>query len=1040
MPRIPDDELDRLKAEISLVRLVEGRGIALARQGKDWVGRCPFHADETPSLVVTPSKNLFHCFGCGAAGGPVDWVMKFDGVSFRHAVELLRAAQGCASVAGGRMPGATNDLPVLAAAVDGEPQAVKRSTVAKLASPLASDADDQTALGQVVDYYHGTLLASPDALAYLEKRGLHHAELIERFRLGFANRSLAYRLPQKNRAAGAAVRGRLQALGVLRESGHEHLNGSIVVPLFDAAGDVVQLYGRKVHDNLRQGTSYHLYLPGPQRGVWNLEGLRGCEDAIVCEALFDAMTFWVHGFRNVTSTYGAGGVTDELLDALMACGVRRVFIAFDRDAAGDAGAEKLGALLVERGIEVLRVRFPKGMDANEYALQVTPASKSLAMALKTAEWVSKGVRTDDADAAETAPLPSFPRTREPSVVDPVQVETTDAAGDVEPSPASSLAAASDIEAEVTDAEITLRLGTRQYRVRGLSKATSLEVMKVNVLVREAAGFHVDTFDLYSAKARAGFVAQASREIGVSESVLKSDLGALLLKLEELQDQLLRGVLAKKEQTPVMSDAELQSALAWLRSPHLLDRVLDDFALCGVVGEEANKQVAYLAAVSRLLPRPLAVLVQSSSAAGKSSLMEAVLRLMPAEQRIQYSAMTGQSLFYLGEQNLKHKILAISEEEGASQASYALKLLQSEGEVSIASTGKNAVTGNLETQTYRVEGPVMLFSTTTAIDLDEELLNRCLVLSVDESREQTQAIHAAQRSRRTLAGLRAGVARDEVVALHQNAQRLLRPLAVVNPYAERLTFLSEKTRMRRDHEKYLALIDAIALLHQYQREVKREVCGAAVVEYIEVELADIAQANALAHAVLGRTLDELPPQTRKLLNLVSALVREACVRERCTQADVRFTRKTVRDATGWSETQLRVHLERLTQMEYLVTHRGTRGQSFVYELLWDGAGEDAGARLPGLIEVETLQSAGTTTSSRGAEGEFAGSTRPQNGANAGGSRGGKAKKNADKNSAIVDPVDVLSKNAPPVNGAGKHRSRTHAGASLLAAASASTSEH
>jgi hypothetical protein len=178
MPRIPDDELDRLKAEISLVRLVEGRGIALARQGKDWVGRCPFHADDTPSLVVTPSKNLFHCFGCGAAGGPVDWVMKFDGVSFRHAVELLRAAQGCASVAGGRMPGATNDLPVLtpgilpsaltgqpsavpdgsrpsgAAAVDGEPQAVKRSTVAKLASPLASDADDATALGQVVDYYH----------------------------------------------------------------------------------------------------------------------------------------------------------------------------------------------------------------------------------------------------------------------------------------------------------------------------------------------------------------------------------------------------------------------------------------------------------------------------------------------------------------------------------------------------------------------------------------------------------------------------------------------------------------------------------------------------------------------------------------------------------------------------------------------------------------------------------------------------------------------------------------------------------------------
>ena len=148
----------------------------------------------------------------------------------------------------------------------------------------------------------------------------------------------------------------------------------------------------------------------------------------------------------------------------------------------------------------------------------------------------------------------------------------------------------------------------------------------------------------------------------------------------------------------------------------------------MVGETTNKLVGFLAAVSRKLDKPLAVMVQSSSAAGKSSLMEAVLQLMPEEERVQYSAMTGQSLFYMGEQDLKHKILAIAEEAGATQTAYALKLLQSEGEVSIASTGKNATTGNLETHVYRVEGPVMLFSTTTAIDIDEELMNRCLVLS------------------------------------------------------------------------------------------------------------------------------------------------------------------------------------------------------------------------------------------------------------------------------------------------------------------------
>lgn len=1001
MARIPESELERLKVEVSLVRLIEARGLALVKQGKDYAARCPFHEEATPSLVVTPSKNLYHCFGCGAAGGPIDWVMRFDGVSFRHAVELLR-----------------NDLP-LAAASESEPRALKRSTVPKLASPLAFDGEDAALLQQVADYYHDTLQQAPEALAYLESRGLHSPELIATFRLGYANRSLAYRLPQKNRQAGAELRGRLQALGVLRESGHEHLNGSLVVPLCDAAGQVVQLYGRKINDNLRPGTAYHLYLPGPQHGVWNLAGIQSPREIILCEALLDAMTFWVHGWRNVTTAYGVNGVTEELLAALVAAGVRKVYIAFDRDAAGEAGAEKVASQLNALGIDAFRVLFPKGMDVNEYALKVSPAVKSLDLVLRNALWIGNGQRPIEGDAPEA---------------------TAGQQEEVEALPASSLAAALapavanaapetspavaviEMPAQVNEHEVTLSFGPRQYRVRGLSKQLSYEVLKVNVLVRDGAAFHVDTLDLYSAKSRTAYMKQAAQELGVSEAVLKADLGAVLLKLEELQDQLIRGVLTKQDTQPVMSDAEVKAALAWLRSPQLMTQVLADFAACGVVGEEANKQVAYLAAVSRKLDKPLAVLVQSSSAAGKSSLMDAVLRFMPEEERLQYSAMTGQSLFYLGEQDLAHKILAISEEEGAHTASYALKLLQSEGEVSIASTGKNAVTGNLETQTYRVRGPVMLFSTTTAIDLDEELLNRCLVLSVDESREQTQAIHAAQRRRRTLDGLRAGAQRQELVRLHQNAQRLLRPLAVVNPYAEQLTFLSDKTRMRRDHEKYLALIDAIALLHQCQREVRREVVHGAVIEYVEVDRADIALANTLAHAVLGRTLDELPPQTRKLLNLVSALVGAACERERCTQADYRFTRKTVRDATGWSETQLRVHLERLTQMEYLVTHRGTRGQSFVYELVWDGAADETGLRLPGLIDVDALQSATTNASSRGSQGRFAGSTRPQNGGSAGGSRAPGNAENPDKTAVERDPLPNVEM-AHVSGAASPHRNHT-----------------
>lgn len=355
-------------------------------------------------------------------------------------------------------------------------------------------------------------------------------------------------------------------------------------------------------------------------------------------------------------------------------------------------------------------------------------------------------------------------------------------------------------------------------------------------------------------------------------MVKRDLGRVLLVLEELQERQIRDALERKETEVTLTEAERSEALGLLRSPELLDRILVDFERCGTVGEEVNNLVGYLAAVSRKLERPLAVILQSASAAGKTSLMDAVLAFVPEEERVQYSALTGQSLFYMEGANLKHKVLAVVEEAGAERASYALKLLQSEGELTIASTGKDPQTGKLVTHEYRVEGPVMIFLTTTAVEIDEELLNRCLVLTVDEEREQTRAIHRVQRERRTLAGL---LARRERDALHRNAQRLLRPLAVVNPYAPHLTFLDDRTRTRRDHEKYLTLIDAVALLHQYQRPVKGVERDGRVVEYVEATLEDIAAANRLADQVLGRSLDELPPQSRTLLARLEAMLAEIC---------------------------------------------------------------------------------------------------------------------------------------------------------------------
>jgi DNA primase catalytic core len=936
MPMIPDDELERIKRETDLAAVIRARGVELKPAGGDLVGLCPFHADHDPSMRVTPGKGLWRCMSCGATGNVIQFIQKFDGVSFRHAYELLK----------------TGKLSALSGPATGAP--IKKSTVPRLASPLTADADDQAALRQVIDYYHERLKENPAALAYLKKRGIA-AEAIDVFKLGFVDRTLGLRLPHNNRKEGAAIRERLTRLGIYRDTGHEHLRGRIVFPVVAETGAIGTVYGRAIDDGGKHDR--HLFLPGPQCGIFNPSALKSPE-VILTEGIIDALTFWGAGFKYVTTGYSAKALPDELLDAITKAKVARVLIAFDRDEAGDKGAAEVAAQLGQYGVECFRVLFPHGQDANSYALAVTPAQKSLGLLLRSAlplgELRSKPAVSLSADtpapssllaakaASVAAPVVPAPEVK-PMSNEAAREEKTESV----PSPVT-------VEKSEPE-EIVLALGDREYRIRGLARNTGYESLKVTLRIACGERWHLDQFDLCVARQRDSFVSAAAVETNLKPELIKRDLGHVLRKLEELQEARLKAQVEPKKNEPTLSAQEREAALGLLRDPKLLDRILTDFAACGVVGEETNKLVGYLAAVSRKLAQPLAIIVQSTSAAGKSALMEAVLAFVPPEERVKYSALTGQALYYLGgEANLKHKILAIVEEEGAEKASYALKLLQSEGELSIASTGKDPQTGRMVTQEYRVEGPVMIFLTTTAVDIDEELLNRCLVLTVDEGREQTAAIHRLQRERETLAGLLHREERNQILNTHRTAQRLLRPLQVVNPFAEQLTFLDDRTRTRRDHGKYLTLIRCIALLHQHQRPVQSTGHAGKRIDYIEVTLDDIAAANRLAHHVLGRCLDEMPPQTRRLLELIERMVDEQCKTAKKERPDVLFRARQLREFTGWGSSQLHVHLMRLVELEYLLTHRADHGQGFVYELVYDGGGKSGGRFLPGLLDVEKLR--------------------------------------------------------------------------------------
>jgi hypothetical protein len=277
--------------------------------------------------------------------------------------------------------------------------------------------------------------------------------------------------------------------------------------------------------------------------------------------------------------------TQSHWDALKRHGTGRVWIAYDRDDAGNAAADRLATELRESGVEAWRVLFPKGMDANDYARKVAPAEKSLGVLLQQAEWIGKGKRPGVAAQVEPVPGDDVKDVKQASSLvaaveqaaplAPVREESATreeavCADAVTP----SLAEVLDVK-ETASGELLFTFGERVWRIRGWQKNLGPEQMRVNAQVRRGESYHVDTLDVYSAKARGLFLKAAAVELGSQEDTLKRDLGRVLLKLETLQDEAIRATLAPKEKGVTLDAVEHAAALDWLKAPELIARLEAD---------------------------------------------------------------------------------------------------------------------------------------------------------------------------------------------------------------------------------------------------------------------------------------------------------------------------------------------------------------------------------------------------------------------------------------------------------------------------------
>jgi len=955
MTWISGKKLNRIKKETDLAAIVRARGIELKPHGADLIGHCPFHDDRTPSFVVSPSKNLWHCLGaCNEGGSVIDFLVKLDGISVRHALVKLNGTGN------------------------------HKHNLTPLVKDSSTDSiTTQKLLHRVVDYYHRTLLHEKEGIEYLKKRGVYSPEAVKKFKIGLANRTLGYVVPRDSE-----FRKPLQDVGIFnKKTGHELFAGSVVFPIIDKKGTITEMYGRKSGRALRKGTALHLYLPGPHKGVWNNECFAHNESIILCESAIDALTFWVHGFTNVTFSYGVAGFTDDHLQLFKEHTIKEVFIAYDMDDAGNNAASTVSKTLSNHRINTYRLRLPRSMDINLYAQKVTPAKKALEVLFEAPDVLysnspplaaSKRSCQQDSNASEPFPLvpddgivvaPEAAKGKSGGASDdspacskdgPINnAENTTAKEKNEGGAATQTGSGKELEVKKKRSGLYLSIGDRDYRIRGLEKNKSYEVLKVSLRVAAKSRYYLDTVDLVQERQRRLYIQQAADELECNKDMLKRDMGKILLTLEELQEEYLEADDADSEEEYQMSASERKAAHAYLKSPNIIERLLHDFHTCGIVNEDTNLLIGYLATLSRKFDDPLAIMFQSSPGSGKSTVMDAILEFVPEEDKRVYTYMTGQSLFYVGENDLKHKVLAIEEDEGAEKASYSLKTMQSEKRISISSTGTDPHTGRNKAFTTTVNGPVAIMSCTTKPFVEEELMLRFLALGADESRAQTRAVLQRQRENETMQGIKMKEKSKRIQHLHQNIQRCLGPVHVVNPYADKLTFPSNSLRTRRDQKKYLTIIRAIAFLYQYQRKRSSMSVQGEQVEYIEVTPQDIKQAYTLCCHVMGRTLDELAPQSRNLLNMLVDMVRHECERLHTTPGDYRFGQKEVRDYTGWSAYQVKVHMRRLVELEYVYSHRGCRGRLFEYELVYAGEGDSGKKFVLGIANLEAVSSNTTT---------------------------------------------------------------------------------
>jgi len=425
-------------------------------------------------------------------------------------------------------------------------------------------------------------------------------------------------------------------------------------------------------------------------------------------------------------------------------------------------------------------------------------------------------------------------------------------------------------------------------------------------------------DLYNDNQLEKFIRKLAERLEIGTNVITATLSELTEELEKYRLQEIENQKSYETKAKSLTKEEIEKAESFLKSPNLMQRTNELIGKSGIIGEETNRLLMYIIFTSRKRPQPLHVVSLGSSGTGKTHLQEKVGGLIPEEDKIEITTLSENAFYYFGQRELKNKLILIEDLDGAENVLYPLRELQTKKRISKTIAHKNTK-GETRTIHLVVEGPVSVAGCTTREHIYEDNANRSFLIYLDEGKTQDMKIMEYQR--KASAGKINTEEEEKAAELLRNAQRILKPVKVVNPFAEYLNIPTEVLKPRRTNSHYLQFIEAVTYYHQYQREEKADKATGEI--YIETTLEDIREANKLLKEILLRKSDELTGACRNYLESVKSYLEQENKEE--------FTNSEIRKALRVNASNQKRYNQSLLENHYIKKVKGKTGTAYYYEV-------------------------------------------------------------------------------------------------------------